>query len=184
MKFPHWILIFGLFTGCFAATPANQPAAKKTNAPKATPKSAPKAAPKTATKAAGNTKAAPKTAARKPAAKPGVKTAARGKGPARPVASTWRSRQSVPTPERYKEIQEALASKGYLKSEPNGVWDAQSQDAMKQFQNDHQLTPTGKLSAASLIGLGLGPKNSSDPAVLPPPTSPTSTNPPAETPRP
>jgi len=168
MKFLHWILIFGLFTGCFAATQSTQTAAKKTNAPKA----APKAAPKTVVRKTTRTS--------QPAAKPGVKTVARGKGPARPVVSSWRSRQSVPTPERYKEIQEALASKGYLKTEPNGVWDAQSQDAMKQFQNDHQLTPTGKLSAASLIRLGMGPKNSTDPVMVPPPTP----NPPGETPRP
>ena len=36
----------------------------------------------------------------------------------------FRSRQSGPTPERYREIQQALVDKGYLKSEPNGVWDA------------------------------------------------------------
>jgi len=64
----------------------------------------------------------------------------------------------APTPERYKEIQQALAEKGYLKSEPNGVWDAQSTDALRQFQTDKQLSPTGKLSSASLIALGLGPK--------------------------
>jgi hypothetical protein len=66
-------------------------------------------------------------------------------------------RQTTPTPERYKEIQQALADKGYLKSEPNGVWDAESSAAMAKFQNDRKLDPTGKLSAASLIALGLGP---------------------------
>ena len=68
-------------------------------------------------------------------------------------------RQTAPTPERYKEIQQALADKGYLKSEPNGVWDDQSSDAMKQFQNDKNLPSTGKITSASLIGLGLGPKS-------------------------
>jgi hypothetical protein len=66
-------------------------------------------------------------------------------------------RQTTPTPERYKEIQQALVDKGYLKSEPNGVWDAQSAAALVQFQTDRKLTATGKLSSASLIALGLGP---------------------------
>ncbi|HWF09950.1 MAG TPA: peptidoglycan-binding domain-containing protein [Bryobacteraceae bacterium] len=78
------------------------------------------------------------------------------------------TRQSAPTPERYKEIQQALAEKGYLKSEPNGVWDADSADALRQFQTDKNLTPTGKITAASLIGLGLGPKQADTMAVKPP----------------
>src|SRR5207237_841441 len=90
--------------------------------------------------------------------------------PVRPVASTARSHQAAPSPERYREIQEALASRGYLKSEANGVWDSQSADALKQFQTDRNLTPTGKLSAASLIGLGLGPKTGSSPLVPPIPS--------------
>jgi len=68
-------------------------------------------------------------------------------------------RQGAPTPDRYKEIQQALAAKGYLKSEPNGVWDAQSIEAMRQYQTERNLEPTGKLTAAALIDLGLGPKN-------------------------
>jgi peptidoglycan hydrolase-like protein with peptidoglycan-binding domain len=74
----------------------------------------------------------------------------------RPVASAP-YRQMAPTPQRYKEIQQALADKGYLKSEPNGVWDTESSEALRQFQTEHNLSPTGKLSSASLIGLGLGP---------------------------
>jgi peptidoglycan hydrolase-like protein with peptidoglycan-binding domain len=91
------------------------------------------------------------------------------------AGSSFRPRQSGPTPERYREIQQALVDKGYLKSEPDGVWDAQSADALRQFQTDQKLTPTGKISAASLIGLGLGPKDSESsssaaaPADPPPP---------------
>jgi peptidoglycan hydrolase-like protein with peptidoglycan-binding domain len=76
-------------------------------------------------------------------------------------------RQLAPTPERYREIQQALADKGYLKSEPNGVWDDQSAEALKQFQTDKHLSPTGKISALSLINLGLGPKTPEAPAVVP-----------------
>ena len=82
----------------------------------------------------------------------------------------------APTPERYKEIQQALVEKGYLKSEPNGVWDAQSTDALRQFQTDKQLSPTGKLSSASLIALGLGPKTAAVPSVQPPGPAPAPEN--------
>ncbi len=78
------------------------------------------------------------------------------------AGSSFRPRQSGPTPERYREIQQALVDKGYLKSEPDGVWDAQSTDALRQFQADQKLTPNGKITAASLIGLGLGPKDPED----------------------
>ncbi len=75
------------------------------------------------------------------------------------------SRQAAPTSDRYKEIQQALVSKGYLKSEPSGVWDADSVAAMRQFQTDRKLDPSGKLTAASLIDLGLGPKTETAPKV-------------------
>jgi peptidoglycan hydrolase-like protein with peptidoglycan-binding domain len=82
----------------------------------------------------------------------------------------------TPTPDRYRDIQQALVEKGYLKSEPNGVWDTQSSDALRQFQTDQKLSPTGKISSASLIGLGLGPKTTAgQPNAAPAPA----TNPPA-----
>ena len=71
---------------------------------------------------------------------------------------TRRSTQQAPTPERYKEIQQALASKGYLHGEPTGKWDTDSADALKRFQTDQNLTPDGKINSLSLIALGLGPK--------------------------
>jgi len=72
--------------------------------------------------------------------------------------SARRSTQQAPTPERYREIQQALASKGYLHGEPSGKWDADSADALKRFQTDQNLTPDGKINSLSLIALGLGPK--------------------------
>lgn len=68
--------------------------------------------------------------------------------------------QRTPTPQRYKEIQEALIAKGYLKGAATGVWDSDSIDAMKRFQADQKLAPDGKIEALTLIALGLGPKNS------------------------
>jgi len=72
---------------------------------------------------------------------------------------TWRNRQLQPTQQRYKEIQEALASKGYIKTEPNGNWDQESIEALRKFQQDQKLEPTGKIDSLSLIALGLGPKH-------------------------
>jgi hypothetical protein len=128
------------------------------------------AAPKPAA-AAGKTSVASRTTAPKPAA---AKPAAAGTGaartptgtrrasasglPRRPT-TTWRNRQAAPTPERYKEIQEALAAKGYLQpEEASGKWDQTSVDALKKFQADQKLDSTGKLNSLSLIALGLGPK--------------------------
>ena len=72
--------------------------------------------------------------------------------------SRRRSYQQAPTPERYKDIQQALVSKGYFHGEPNGEWGQDSADALKHFQAEQNLTPDGKLTSLSLIALGLGPK--------------------------
>jgi peptidoglycan hydrolase-like protein with peptidoglycan-binding domain len=77
---------------------------------------------------------------------------------AKPVRRPSHSFQQVPSPERYKEIQQALASKGYLQGEASGVWGPDSVDALKHFQTDQSLMPDGKISSLSLIALGLGPK--------------------------
>lgn len=87
-----------------------------------------------------------------------------GKGTARRTAS-WRNRQMQPTPQRYKEIQQALVAKGYLKPEDaQGAWNQTSIDAMKKFQADQKLDSSGKINSLSLIALGLGPKHESAPA--------------------
>lgn len=118
-------------------------------------KAAPKAAPSKGRTAA---RAAAPKASRKSAAR---RTTSRRAAPARPYV------QSAPTPERYREIQQALAAKGYLKTEPNGQWNAESVDAMRRFQQDQNLTVTGKLDSLSLIALGLGPKRTTTAQVRP-----------------
>ena len=88
-----------------------------------------------------------------------------------------RSFQQAPTPDRYKEIQQALAAKGYFKGEPSGEWGAESADALKRFQAEQSLMPDGKINSLSLIALGLGPKRltatseSTPQAGTPPPPS-------------
>ena len=74
--------------------------------------------------------------------------------------TTWRNRQLAPSPERYKEIQGALAAKGYLKPEDaNGSWNQASVDALTRFQSEQNLGSTGKINSLSLIALGLGPRH-------------------------
>jgi hypothetical protein len=129
------------------ATPQTSKAPSKKTA------TAPKSAPKKAAPAKTTTK-------KKPTAK--KKTTARKRAPARPRT------QQQPTPERNKEIQQALIDKGYLQDPPTGKWDPPSSDALKRLQ------ATGKLDSLSLIRLGLGPKRQPlTPANLPnPPTKP------------
>lgn len=69
------------------------------------------------------------------------------------------SYQLRPDPERYQEIQKALADRGYFKGEVNGQWGDDSVDALKRFQADQKLPNDGKINSLSLIGLGLGPKH-------------------------
>jgi hypothetical protein len=106
---------------------------------------------------------AKKSAARKRAApaKKGAATrsaSSRGKKTTGKRGTTWRNRQMSPTPDRYREIQGALASKGYLKPEDaTGTWNQTSSDAMKKFQAEQNLDSNGKINSLSLIALGLGP---------------------------
>src|SRR3979411_1532307 len=81
--------------------------------------------------------------------------------------SRRRSYQQTPTPERYKDIQQALISKGYFHGEPTGEWGQDSAEALKRFQAEQNLTPDGKLTSLSLIALGLGPKRLSAQATAP-----------------
>lgn len=76
---------------------------------------------------------------------------------------TWRNRQLSPSPDRYREIQGALAAKGFLKPEDaTGTWNQASSDALKKFQAEQNLESNGKINSLSLIALGLGPHR--DPA--------------------
>jgi len=143
-QFGHLLLFLTTFAVAFAAVPVKKAPAKKGPVKKAAP--------------GKSTKAAPKAVAGKKGTKAGTRPGQK--------ASGYRSRQLQPTKERYQEIQRALADRGYLKSEPNGVWDADSMAALKQFQTEQNLSPTGKLSSQSLIALGLGPKTAG-PLVMP-----------------
>ena len=113
-------------------------------------------------------KAAAPVAKKGAPAKKGVTTAARKAPPKRPAATTWRNRQIAPSIVRYREIQTALAARGYLPNESaTGVWSQESSDALKKFQTEQNIESSGKINSLSLIALGLGPKR--DPAPVIPP---------------
>ena len=97
------------------------------------------------------------------------------------------SYQLHPDPERYQQIQQALADRGYFKGEVNGTWGDDSTDALRKFQADQKLPDDGKITALSLTSLGLGPRHDGStastvpvPAPDPPGTvaAPQSTTPP------
>ncbi|MFZ5926385.1 MAG: peptidoglycan-binding domain-containing protein [Acidobacteriota bacterium] len=110
--------------------------------------------------------APPKAQAKKPAVQQGAKSAAKkrtaGKGSRsrrRVPATAQAPRQQQPEPQRIREIQQALAERGYA-VEPTGVWDAATVEALRKFQEDHDinnLSGRGKLDPLTLIALGLGP---------------------------
>jgi hypothetical protein len=141
--------------------------AKKTTAKKSTSKSS-----------ATVSKSAPSTAKKTVAGKKAPSTAS-ARGKKAPVKkTTWRNRQATPTPDRYREIQSALATKGYLKPEDaTGAWNANSADALKKFQAEQNLESNGKINSLSLIALGLGPHREASTATPPPPKPPQQASP-------
>jgi hypothetical protein len=79
----------------------------------------------------------------------------------------------APSPDRYREIQGALAAKGFLSPEDaTGTWNQTSSDALKKFQAEQNLESSGKINSLSLIALGLGPKRDASPAAPKPPSIP------------
>jgi hypothetical protein len=159
------------------ATPAKKTASSKKTVKKSPAK---KGAAKSSPSKTGVSKGATasRTTASHPAAtKTGPRTTAARRGKKGPPAKrvTWRNRQLAPTPQRYKEIQDALAAKGYLNPEDaNGAWNQASVDALKKFQAGQNLDSTGKINSLSLIALGLGPRRET-----PPPKPPAEAPPPA-----
>jgi peptidoglycan hydrolase-like protein with peptidoglycan-binding domain len=103
------------------------------------------------------------------------------------------SYQTQPTADRYKDIQQALADKGYFKGDVTGKWGPDSSDALQRFQTDNKLPNDGKINSLSIIQLGLGPKRDPiTPVATPPvtpvvptspsPSAPTISDPPTEAP--
>ena len=111
------------------------------------------------------TQAAKSSATKSVASKAGTAKAASSKSALRAGAKSKRvvvvrrpPVQQQPSTDRYKEIQQALADKGYFQGTADGTWSGDSVDALKRFQKDQNLDPDGKIGALSLMALGLGPK--------------------------
>jgi hypothetical protein len=160
--------ILALSTALGLALSAETPA-KKTK-PTGAKKTATKASTANASKAKGKT-AAKSTAGKKAAS--GKKSTAGKKTSAKQTSSRYRrSSQREPAPERYKEIQQSLADKGYFGGPVNGAWGADSVAALKRFQRDQNIGDDGKLGSLSLMALGLGPKRGAGAAEKPDPGAP------------
>ncbi len=57
--------------------------------------------------------------------------------------------------DRISEIQQALANRGFLETEPTGVYDDSTVDAMSRFQKSQKIRVTGYPTAHALNRLGL-----------------------------
>lgn len=135
-----------------AANAAQTPVTKKKAAPKSTKATVAHAAPPAVKSKAGTAKSsAVRAGTSKSTAKAGTKSK-------RVVVARRPPVQMQPSTDRYKEIQQALADKGYFRGTPDGTWGSESVDALKRFQKDQNLDPDGKIGSLSLMALGLGPK--------------------------
>jgi peptidoglycan hydrolase-like protein with peptidoglycan-binding domain len=75
--------------------------------------------------------------------------------------------QKAPTPDRIKEIQSALSREGAYSGEPTGKWDNATIEAMKKYQGDNGISPTGKIDALTINKLGLGSETAGKGAPVP-----------------
>ena len=145
------LLGFGL---TWAAAAPKKKAVSKAPATKTAVKSAPKSTAKAAPRKAATT-ARRYTSTKKQTTY--ARGRARGRSP-QPIAARRYYGQQSPTQDRYTEIQQALITRGFLNTTPTGTLDAATVDALKRFQQEQNLPPTGKITSLSLIALGLGPK--------------------------
>jgi hypothetical protein len=174
-KFLGWLCILGWVGLCLRAGGAAADEKKTSSAPKRTASAKNAKTPKKSRTAKGVAKTRPgaKAGSKTGAKAAGKKTTASKSGKKAPVRTTWRNRQTEPTPERYKQIQDTLVAKGFLNPEDaSGTWGQSSADALKKFQSAQNIESTGKINSLSLIALGLGPKRDSGVAVKPPEAQP------------
>jgi peptidoglycan hydrolase-like protein with peptidoglycan-binding domain len=148
-----------LSVGVSAWSAQKKTASKPTSSAKKAPSKTTAAKSGSGTKAASSSKtksSAKKGSAAKSSSKSKKSAGSRKSAP----RTTWRNRQTAPTPERYTQIQQALADKGFLDGGAvTGSWGQSSVDALKKFQQAQGIPVTGKINAMSLIGLGLGPNH-------------------------
>jgi len=155
----RWVLVFRtiwlMAAMCALAFAATTTTTSSTTTKKKTAKRTVHSA---ATKSTSTHSGASAAATKPSAAKSGNVASKSRSGKSSKTRRVVRSFQQAPTADRYKEIQQALISKGYLQGEATGQWGPDSVDALKRFQTDQNLTADGKIGSLSLIALGLGPK--------------------------
>lgn len=142
-------------------------AAARAGAPPPASNQAPAKAPATAAAPKSPSTTAPPA---KKSAAPAKKSSAAPRKGSRKRSTAARSSpsQAAPTPDRIREIQQALAGRGY-ETPVNGTWGKESEAALAKFQTDQNLDGKGKLNSLSIIALGLGPKHDSNPEPATPP---------------
>ena len=154
------VLALNTALALWAATPAP----KKTGTKKTTAKTTTAKASKTTSKSTAS-KLTSSKATSKSKSTSSKSASSKAKSSKQTAASTRyrRSTQKEPAPERYQEIQQSLADKGYFGGPVNGTWGPDSVEALKRFQRDQNIGDDGKLGSLSLIALGLGPKRGEKP---------------------
>lgn len=84
----------------------------------------------------------------------------KGKGRHSRSRGNWRHRgQQKVDARRTQEIQEALVRSRYLEGEPSGVWNAQTEDALRRYQAANGWQSKVVPDSRALIKLGLGPSD-------------------------
>ena len=133
------------------------------------------AAPKAPAKTGVTTQTKARTTTKGSAKRPVGRRTVRRRGSYNP----WVGQQR-PAPERVQEIERALVEKGFMTAEPDVNWDQATTDAVKRFQQSENLPADGRLSALTLIALGMAkpttvtatPASLAAPAATPPPPPP------------
>jgi peptidoglycan hydrolase-like protein with peptidoglycan-binding domain len=88
------------------------------------------------------------------------------------------SYQQPLAPDAVQRVQDKLRAQGAYAGQVNGVWGADSETALTQFQQTHGLQPTGQLNQATAVVLGLNPADLVAAAVSAPLPAPHASAPP------
>jgi peptidoglycan hydrolase-like protein with peptidoglycan-binding domain len=65
------------------------------------------------------------------------------------------------TPDMTQQVQERLQQQGMYRGRIDGVWGPGTEAAMRSYQQQHNLNPTGKLDADTVAALNLGTSQNS-----------------------
>jgi peptidoglycan hydrolase-like protein with peptidoglycan-binding domain len=70
------------------------------------------------------------------------------------AASGWQSSQL--TPDMVRQVQQNLSQAGTYKGRADGVWGPQTEAAVRDYQQQHNLNATGQLDQPTLSAMNLG----------------------------